>query len=222
MRQQKVSAVKRVLTLVFLLVLYAVHSAECKREHGTGKQATRNSKSKSVPSSGELMTRGGHRCTWETSGEQKVVLLVNCVHEYERYWCRYTGKPDLCRNYSIRPNQYWKQVVSKLKKKENACEGERILKSHNCKKSSIEAHMKISERSSEKQKANERRKDGVGGNKKVKATEVSSLKEMEPLVEDMDNFGELNDEHSEMEPAETFCAEGWHSFCSFFVRFFDG
>ncbi|XP_054879709.1 fibroblast growth factor-binding protein 2-like [Poeciliopsis prolifica] len=228
---------------VFLLCL--VFLTEAKRTPGQDKRdkprqpqpsppPARRARNRSVLSSGELSTKQGHRCTWQTSGEGLVSLLVNCSTETEgdaeRYWCRYAGKPDLCQAYSVKSSQYWKQLVGKLKKRENACEGEKVLKAKTCKKASGEAHMKLAQRSGDedknaakeggKKKAEAGAKSSDGGKvekrKKVKEDEEEKRKREERT--EFDDEGMVND----MEPVQTYCSDGWHSVCSFFVKFFEG
>ncbi|MEQ2166226.1 hypothetical protein GOODEAATRI_025718 [Goodea atripinnis] len=77
-------------TCVFLLCL--IFLAEAKRQPVQDKQEkphqpqsspppARRTRNRSVLSSGELTTKQGHRCTWQTSGEGLVSLLVNCSIE---------------------------------------------------------------------------------------------------------------------------------------------
>ena len=150
---------------------------------------------------------------------------------FSRYWCRYAGKPDLCQAYGVKSSQYWKQLVGKLKKRQNACEGEKVLKAKTCKKAPSEAHMKLAQRSGE----DERKGGKEGGKKKGAPTGKSSdggkaerrkKKEEEEEEEKkrleertgFDEDGVVND----MDPAQSYCSEGWNSVCSFFVKFFEG
>lgn len=56
-----------------------------------------------------------------------------------------------------------------------------------------------------------------------KDKEVQKEKEEEVKKEEDEGFGDVqNDGVSDMGPAVSYCGEGWHSVCSFFVRFFDG
>lgn len=121
--------------------------------------------------------------------------------------------------------------MGKLKKRQNACEGEKVLKAKTCKKAPAEAHMKLAQRNGE-----EERKGGKeGGKKKVAPASKSSdggkaerRKKTEGEVDEekkkreertgFEEEGVMND----MEPAQTYCSEGWHSVCSFFVKFFEG
>ncbi|XP_017289754.1 fibroblast growth factor-binding protein 2 [Kryptolebias marmoratus] len=192
-------------------------------------------RNRSVLSSGELSTKQGHRCTWQTSGEGLVSLLVNCSIETEgvldRYWCRYAGKPDLCQAYGVKSSQYWKQLVGKLKKRENACEGEKVLKAKTCKKAPAEAHMKLAQRSGEEERRGGKeggKKKSVAGGKSSDGAKVEKRKKKEKDDEeekkkreertDSEDEGMVND----MPPVQTYCSEGWHSVCSFFVKFFEG
>ncbi|XP_029608391.1 fibroblast growth factor-binding protein 1 [Salmo trutta] len=208
--------------LFFLLCLPVLAFTEAKRQSSDNKMslpppppAADKKPKNSVPSSGGFSTKVGHNCTWDTSGEGVVNLLVSCRSEEQTYWCRYAGQPDLCQAYSDRKAQvrHWKQLVGKLKKRRSACDGEKVLKTRSC-KAPMESHMKLKEK-------------GKGGGKKdpvpldpemVEKEEKKEEKKEDrtPLLEERD--GEVND----MEPVENYCAEGWHSVCSFFVSFFEG
>lgn len=156
--------------------------------------------------------------------------MVNCTTETEaeqqRYWCRYAGKPDLCQAYGVKSSQYWKQLVGKLKKRQNACEGEKVLKAKTCKKAPAEAHMKLAQHSGEddkkagKKKGVAARKNSDGGKADRKKKEEDEEEEKKKREErtGFDEEGVVND----MEPVQSYCSQGWHSVCSFFVRFFEG
>ncbi|XP_035462866.2 fibroblast growth factor-binding protein 2 [Scophthalmus maximus] len=233
--------------VLLLLLCLPPAPAEAKRQPAQGKpdkprqppSATppaKRPRNRSVPGSGELSTKEGHRCTWQTSGDALVSLLVNCstetLGEPERYWCRYAGKPDLCQAYGVKSSQYWKQLVGKLKKRQNACDGEKVLKAKTCKKAPAEAHMKLAQRSGE-----EERKGGKEGGKRKGASagkapdggkaerkrknEEEEEQERKKTREERTGFeeeGVMND----MQPVERYCSEGWSSVCSFFVKFFEG
>uniref|UniRef100_G3PAM0 Fibroblast growth factor binding protein 3 n=1 Tax=Gasterosteus aculeatus TaxID=69293 RepID=G3PAM0_GASAC len=206
-------------SLLLLLLLCLPAIAEAKRQPGEGKpdkprqpppspQPAKRARNRSVPGSGELTTKEGHSCTWQTSGEGLVRLLVNCSAEtlgvQQRYWCRYAGKPDLCQAYGVKSSQYWKQLVGKLKKRQNACEGEKVLKAKTCKKAPAEAHMKLAQRSGDEERK--------GGKKRAPPAGKASDGGM-----GFDEEGVVND----MAPVQTYCNGGWHSVCSFFVKFFE-
>ncbi|XP_037543021.1 fibroblast growth factor-binding protein 2 [Nematolebias whitei] len=189
-------------------------------------------RNRSVLSSGQLSTKEGHRCTWQTSGEGLVSLLVNCSIETEgnpdRYLCCYAGKPDLCQAYGVKSSQYWKQLVGKLKKRENACEGEKVLKAKTCKKAPAEAHMKLAQCNGEKRNGGkEGGKKSVDGGKISDGGKVEKRKKKEKIDEEKKKREERLDSEDEgmvndMPPVQTYCSEGWHSVCSFFVKFFEG
>ncbi|KAG2463397.1 fibroblast growth factor-binding protein 2 [Polypterus senegalus] len=205
--------------LILLACLNGLQGTEGKKENG------KKAKSKSNSNSGELTTKDNHRCTWETSGEVDVSLLVNCNLQDKTYWCRYAGQPDLCPSYRAKPSQFWKQVVGRLKKKRNACDGDKILKTRMCKKAPDEAQMKLSQKSSPEESVPEKVKIKGSSKKKEVTPEVSSKKKekMAPIPEPQD-LGEVNDDNteSEVEPIENYCAEGWDSFCRIFVKLFNG
>ncbi|XP_058507973.1 fibroblast growth factor-binding protein 1 [Solea solea] len=140
----------KVLHCSLLLLLFLT---EAKPRHPASTPPS--ARNHSVPASGRLTTAEGHRCVWQTSGDVVVNLQVNCSTDtpgQHRYWCHYAGKPHLCQVYVVKSSQYWKQLVSKLKKRPNACEGEKVLKAQTCKKAPAEAHMKLVQRSGDVQR----------------------------------------------------------------------
>ena len=154
------------------------------------------------------------------------VLLCSSL----RYWCRYAGKPDLCQAYGVKSSQYWKQLMGKLKKRQNACEGEKVLKAKTCKKAPVEAHMKLAEHSREeamkggkeggkkKGPAASKRSDGARPERKEEEEEKEDVEKEREERTGFVEEGVMND----MQPVESYCSEGWHSVCSFFVKFFEG
>ncbi|KAF7643922.1 hypothetical protein LDENG_00231220 [Lucifuga dentata] len=189
-----------------LLLLLLCFLAEAK--HQLPLSAQTDARTRSVQSSGTLTTVDGHRCTWQTSGEDTVSLMVNCSTEtqghLQRYWCRYTGKPDLCWAYGRKSSQYWKQQVGKLKKRQNACEGEKVLKARRCEEAPAEAHLTLMQRSGHQ--------DRKGGKRRAESAGNSANRKEEGFGED----GMGND----MEPVQRYCGEGWRSVCAFFITFF--
>uniref|UniRef100_A0A3B4AVX9 Uncharacterized protein n=1 Tax=Periophthalmus magnuspinnatus TaxID=409849 RepID=A0A3B4AVX9_9GOBI len=229
---------------VLLLVLLSLPALpEAKRQPGQPKPdkprqpppstapPTRRARNRSVPSSGELSTKDGHRCIWQTSGEGLVSLTVNCTIENKvehNYWCRYAGKPDLCEAYGVKSSQYWKQLVGKLKKRQNACEGEKVLKAKTCKKAPAEAHMKLAQHSTEEERKAGKKKGGATKSTESGKTERRKKKEEGGVgSEEVRSSAERSDLHEEgmlndMAPVQSYCGDGWHSVCSFFVKFFEG
>ncbi|XP_026165587.1 fibroblast growth factor-binding protein 2 [Mastacembelus armatus] len=225
----------------FLLLICLPILTEAKRQSGQGKPdkprqpppsppPAKRPRNRSVPGSGELTTKEGHHCTWQTSGEGLVSLLVNCsietLGEQQRYWCRYAGKPDLCQGYGVKSSQYWKQLVGKLKKRQNACEGEKVMKAKTCKKAPAEAHMKLAQRSGEEERKGGKKKvslaskssDGEKAERKKKKDEEEEEQKKREEIMEFEEEGMVND----MEPVQSYCSEGWHAVCSFFVKFFEG
>lgn len=224
-----------VISLLLLLCLSVF--PEAKRQPGQPKPdkprqpppstapPTRRARNRSVPSSGELSTKDGHRCIWQTSGEGLVSLMVNCTIEtlgaQQRYWCRYAGKPDLCEAYGVKSSQYWKQLVGKLKKRQNACEGEKVLKAKTCKKAPAEAHMKLAQNSAEEERKAGKKRGGKSERKKKDGVEEEEGLEEAGRPEQRTGLQEEG-VLSDMAPVQSYCSEGWHSVCNFFVRFFEG
>lgn len=79
-------------SFVLLLLLCLPVLTETKRQSGQGKPdkprqppssppPAKRPRNRSVPGSGELTSKDGHRCNWQTSGEGLVSLVVNCSVE---------------------------------------------------------------------------------------------------------------------------------------------
>ncbi|KAL7873839.1 hypothetical protein AOLI_G00129100 [Acnodon oligacanthus] len=216
---------------VFLLFLLTCTEAAKKKAKPKGEDEGRP-----ALSSGELSTKEGHRCTWEAQEgrNNNVLLQVSCsdptdMEEGEgskhSYGCQFSGKPQECPAYVDKPAQYWKQVVGKLKKRTNACEGEKVLKTRLCKKAPAAAHMKLAERKGEGQNDGGKKKVGNKDGEKEKEKQVKGeMKEEEELMQgdSVNEFGEVSDGAADMEPAESYCGEGWHSVCRFFTKLLDG
>ncbi|XP_067311678.1 fibroblast growth factor-binding protein 1 [Pseudorasbora parva] len=216
------------ISLLFLLLSFS----EAKKKPKQPSDAVTESESTAINpllGSGQLSTKDGHRCTWETLERGANVLLqVSCSAPAEEglkplYTCQFAGKPQECSVYSTQSSQYWKQVVSKLKKRKNACDGENVLKTRLCKKAPSASHMKLTERSGEEtttqgMQEESKRKTEAPVRKEKK---VQKEKQEEVKKEEDEEFGVLNDEVSDTQPAVSYCGEGWHSVCRFFVKFFD-
>lgn len=142
--------------------------------------------------------------------KQADVLTLLVLHPC-RYWCRYAGRPQLCSSYSLQSSQYWKQLVGKLKKRLNACEGQKVLKARSCKKAPAEAHMKLAQHSGGRREEEKKNKEEEEPRRRFQAG-------WEGPGVDADGGTEMKD----AAPVETYCSEGWSSVCSFFVRFFEG
>ena len=120
--------------------------------------------------------------------------------------------------------------MGKLKKRQNACEGEKVLKAKTCKKAPVEAHMKLAEHSREeamkggkeggkkKGPAASKRSDGARPERKEEEEEKEDVEKEREERTGFVEEGVMND----MQPVESYCSEGWHSVCSFFVKFFEG
>lgn len=186
------------LYLVLLLVFIFVSSSEAKK-----KTKQKSGENKSLHS-GELSTKNGDRCTWETrEGKNNMVLQLKCSTPSEEeaglestnYECQFTGKPNDCLAYGDKPEQYWRQVVGKLKRRPSACEGGKVLKAGMCRSASSSAHMKLVREKSASEK------DGGKEEKK-------------------DEDAMMGDEGKSdgAEETESYCAEGWDPLCHFFTK----
>ncbi|XP_062862918.1 fibroblast growth factor-binding protein 1 [Trichomycterus rosablanca] len=138
--------------LFFVLLLFLLAASEARKKPKQQKEKS--------PNSGKLRTRKGHQCTWETQErENNFLLSLNCSAPSEEagldtpasYQCQFSGKPNECAAFRDKPEQYWKEVLTKLKKREKVCDGGKALKVRMCRKAPGFAHLKpVSDRKKQK------------------------------------------------------------------------
>lgn len=132
-------------TLFFiLLLLFLLCTSEAQKKPKPTEERSENPE--------VLRTRAGHQCTWETQERQNNVLLsLSCSSPSEEagsdtptsYGCRFSGKAGECPAFRDKPEQYWKEVLSELKKREKVCEGSKLLKVQMCRRTPGSAHLKL-------------------------------------------------------------------------------
>lgn len=185
------------LFLILLIFFVFVSSSEARKKtkQKSGEDKTQNS--------GELSTKNGDLCTWQTrEGKNNVVLQLKCSNpsmeaglETSIYECQFTGKPNECPAYKEKPMQYWKQVIGKLKKRENACEGAKVAKVAMCRSAPVASNMKL---------VREKASSGKEGEKEEK-------KDEEMMMGDEATSDGVAER-------ESYCAEGWDPLCQFFIK----
>nr|XP_055034983.1 fibroblast growth factor binding protein 2a [Misgurnus anguillicaudatus] len=81
-------------------------------------------------------------CSMKVTGQQDLTILrIVCRGQTSSYWCEYRGKPNVCRNYNNNPRHYFTQIMWDLRKLQNACQGQSVIKPLMCKRASDEAQM---------------------------------------------------------------------------------
>ncbi|XP_029465729.1 fibroblast growth factor-binding protein 3 [Rhinatrema bivittatum] len=173
-------------------------------------------------------------------------------HDNSSYQCTYEGEPQRCPSYSAKAKQYWKQILGQVKKKANACETKPLKSRVCKKLAAVESQLMLVQEGAAAPKARGQGKEakrgrlkeaekepdattskenvGHGTEKRGKAGKRKShaKSDPEPSGPPPTNFSttarEINDEISEFSEdlADTYCAEKWHSLCSFFVNFWNG
>ncbi|XP_072883544.1 fibroblast growth factor-binding protein 2-like [Hemitrygon akajei] len=200
-------------------------------------------KGKLLATKGALTTKDDHACTWNVTGDEELVLQISCRYQGGNYSCNYTGRPQSCPTYNSKAFQYWKQVVSKVKRKKHACEGDKILKARVCKKAPTESQMKLQAKSWDTSKRRAKlhlkdagRKRALGkqnafASESVNSTDTQSEKNWgrsgapeSSKSEDPSALGEMRDDDPDFQEqlSRAYCAEKWHSLCSFFVNLWNG
>lgn len=223
------------LSLLFTLsLLFLLSLSQAKKKSKQPSDAVDVSHSTTVKASlpsGQLSTKDGHRCTWEAVERgTNILLTMSCSIPGEEgsrppYTCQFAGKPWECLAYSSQSSRYWKQVMSKLKKRNNACQGEKVVKTRLCKKAQSASHMKLTERSEDETTTPVSKRAGDESKRKteVSARKGKGAKKENEEKKEEDGIGDvINDGYQNTEPDVSYCAEGWSSFCRFFVKFFDG
>uniref|UniRef100_A0A8C5N0P2 Fibroblast growth factor binding protein 3 n=1 Tax=Leptobrachium leishanense TaxID=445787 RepID=A0A8C5N0P2_9ANUR len=227
-----------ILLIVFINCLNTLQGVFGKNEKGSSKKAEKQSFARS----GQLSTKHQHECTWEITGDLRVSLSLSCHDQANSsYQCTYEGEPQKCSLYNIKAKQYWKQILGKFKKLKSACE-ENTLKSRICKKIVGDAVEGAEEGNKEKSRPKESKKgsrpnvpdanENVGAEKKnndrKKKTDGRSTDQADPpspsfMADLPPTAGVVNDDMELNEDlAASYCAENWHSVCSFFVNFWNG
>ncbi|XP_075791253.1 fibroblast growth factor-binding protein 3 [Pelodiscus sinensis] len=185
-------------------------------------------------------------------GEEATELQLSCQAPGggggEGLRCVYRGQPERCAAYSAKSRQYWKQIVGKLRRKRHPCQDSSPLKARLCAKGPPEAHLRPAPPSpaagggraksrgpeaptlpqqpgapgakamSSGAHAGVLEKRGKAGKRKGGPGSPLPPEQRPPTAE---GSPEPPTELSE-DLAETYCAEQWHSLCSFFVNFWNG
>ncbi|XP_052010375.1 fibroblast growth factor-binding protein 2-like [Xyrauchen texanus] len=91
----------------------------------------------------QFVTKGTKdECYISVAGQGNLTKLRISCHGQERsYWCEYHGNPHVCRSYNNNPQHYFTQIMWNLRKLQNACLGQRVIKPLMCKRASDEAQM---------------------------------------------------------------------------------
>ncbi|XP_057235314.1 fibroblast growth factor-binding protein 3-like [Malurus melanocephalus] len=147
---------------------------------GSGREAAEEARA------GRFSTPERHRCRWElrsAAGPSELRLSCRAAGGGAERSCTYRGEPRLCPAFGARSRQYWRQIVSRLRRRQHPCAPGAPLSARLC-----------------------------GPGRAPPEAQLRLLPEPGPAP---------GPEPTE-EPASTYCAERWHSLCSFFVGFWEG
>ncbi|XP_078421381.1 fibroblast growth factor-binding protein 2 [Cetorhinus maximus] len=238
-----------VLPLFLFLLCFISPPGEGAKSGDDNEQVNRPSKrrkGKSLPTKGALTTKESHSCSWDITGEEELTLQVSCSYQGGSYWCKYSGRPQTCPTYNTKASQYWKQVIGKVKRKKHACEGDKTLKTRICKKGPTESQLKLKEKSLDPDKRVDKVYYKGTGRKKELMKELTQNSTVLDQVDSTENplkknrkkskasestkskepsaLSEMNNDNPEFqeELSQVYCAEKWHSLCSFFVSLWNG
>ncbi|KAM4896534.1 fibroblast growth factor-binding protein 3 [Sylvia borin] len=138
---------------------------------------------------GRFSTPEQHRCRWElrsAAGASELRLSCRAAGGGAARSCAYRGEPRRCPAFGARSRQYWRQILSRLRRRQHPCAPGAPLSARLC---------------------------GPG-----RAPPEAQLR----LLPDPGPATPLPAPEPSEDPAHTYCAERWHSLCSFFVGFWEG
>ncbi|XP_008107993.1 fibroblast growth factor-binding protein 2 [Anolis carolinensis] len=201
-----------------------------------------NPKAKKRSSGKEIhfQTKVKHACIMSMIGNGETKLRIECNNQGKTYWCEYTGKPSLCPSFNNNPMTYWNQIAMNLKKRNNACYSNLVLKPTMCQRVSSETHMRqvsssIRTKSTPIQQADavnygkmaqkplsakhiEESQAGKGSIKKLGKPKPSPIPVVKPTQQ-----GQVPGNESEaMKLAQKHCWESMHNICSYIIGIFKG
>ncbi|XP_021395592.1 fibroblast growth factor-binding protein 3 [Lonchura striata] len=136
---------------------------------------------------GRFSTPEQHRCRWElrsAAGASELRLSCRAEGGGAARSCAYRGEPRRCP--AFRGRQYWRQILSRLRRRQHPCAPGAPLRARLC---------------------------GPG-----RAPPEAQLR----LLPDPGPASPAPGPEPTEDPAQTYCAERWHSLCSFFVGFWEG
>nr|XP_060632132.1 fibroblast growth factor-binding protein 2 [Anolis sagrei ordinatus] len=201
-----------------------------------------NPKAKKRSSGKEIhfQTKAKHACIMSMIGNGETKLRIECNNQGKTYWCEYTGKPSLCPSFNNNPMAYWNQIAMDLRKRNNACYSNLVLKPTMCQRVSSEAHMRQMGSSIRTKLTPIQQADAVNRGKMVQKLlsakhvkesqarkgiiqksgkpKPSSMPEVKPTQQ-----GQVPGNESEaMKLARKHCWESLHNFCSYVISIFKG
>ncbi|KAM7048038.1 fibroblast growth factor-binding protein 3 [Acridotheres tristis] len=133
---------------------------------------------------GRFSTPEQHRCRWElrsAAGASELRLSCRAAGGGAARSCAYRGEPRRCPAFGGRSRQYWRQILSRLRRRRHPCAPGAPLSARLC-----------------------------GPGRAPPEAQLRLLPEPGPGPPPTGD------------PAQTYCAERWHSLCSFFVGFWEG
>ncbi|TRZ25445.1 hypothetical protein HGM15179_001504 [Zosterops borbonicus] len=160
------------LPLALLLALAAL---------GTGRGAEREAEEEAR--SGRFSTPQQQRCRWELRGAAGASeLRLSCrAAGGELRSCAYRGEPRLCPAFAAHRRRFWRQILSRLRRRQHPCAPGAPLSARTC-----------------------------GPGRAPPEAQLRLLPQPGP------------EPQPSQSPAGTYCAQRWHSLCSFFLGFWEG
>lgn len=167
-----------------LLALAALGAA------GAGREAAEEARA------GRFSTPEQHRCRWElrsAAGASELRLSCRAEGGGAERSCAYRGEPRLCPAFGARSRQYWRQILSRLRRRHRPCAPGAPLSARLC-----------------------------GPGRAPPEAQLRLMAEPDPDPDPGPGPATPAPAEPTEDPAQTYCAERWNSLCSFFVSFWEG
>ncbi|XP_068807497.1 fibroblast growth factor-binding protein 3 [Struthio camelus] len=146
---------------------------------------------------GQFSTPEQHRCSWQLrSAAGASELRLSCRPPAGRgapRRCVYRGEPRRCAAYGARSRQYWRQILGKLRRRRHPCAAGGPLSARLC-----------------------------GQGRAPPEAQLRLLPTPAPTPTPPGPSAAGGTAEPAEDLAETYCAERWHSLCSFLVGFWQG
>ncbi|XP_075280411.1 fibroblast growth factor-binding protein 3 [Opisthocomus hoazin] len=163
-----------------------------------GGGAGREAAGREAAAAGRFSTPERHRCSWElrSAAAGASELRVSCrppAGGGAARSCVYRGEPRRCPAYDARSRRYWRQILGRLRRRRDPCARGGPLSARLCGPGRAPPEARL------------RLLPGPGPEPAPPAATA------EPAAAEPTEG-----------PAHAYCAERWHSLCSFFVGFWEG
>ncbi|KAM5236675.1 fibroblast growth factor-binding protein 3 [Ctenodactylus gundi] len=193
-------------------------------------------------SSGRFVSPGRHACRWQlllpapgAAGDSALALRCRDAGG-ARHRCAYRGEPRRCAAYGAGRPRFWKQVLGALRRKRRPCRDPAPLRARLCAgRKGRGAELRLAPHASAPPgptvagspgapRPRSRARSRPPAPPPSSLAEAGKRKAANDAVEDrpLGTGPSPDDSDADAGLTETYCAEKWHSVCTFLVNFWNG